>query len=64
MVLQRVDSLVLTLPAAEQGAAQHKAFAVYQHLFQESGFGVTHSLAAVGAGGQGSNHVLLGLTRS
>jgi hypothetical protein len=38
-VLQRVDSLVLTLPAAEPaGAAQHKAFAAYQHLFQKSGF--------------------------
>lgn len=65
MLLQRVDSFVLTLSAAEQGAAQHKAFAAYQHLFQESGFGgYYHSLTAVGAGGQGSEHVVLGLTRA
>lgn len=36
-VLQAVDSVVLVLPQAPAGAA-HKAFAAYQHLYQEAGF--------------------------
>lgn len=73
-VLQQVDNLVLTLPAVDKSSA-HKAFAAYQHLFQESGFvGYYHahvSKVIAGASSTGSraadmgrDMLTLGLTRA
>jgi len=70
-VLQHVDNLVLTLPPPV-GHNGHKAFAAYQHLFQESGFvGYYHSRAADETSTASGNssvataspRVVLGLTR-
>lgn len=69
-VLQHVDNLVLALPPPAEHNG-HKAFAAYQHLFQESGFvSYYHSRAAetstTGGSvsvGTASPTVVVGLTR-
>jgi hypothetical protein len=54
-VLQKIDSLVLNLPPVST-PTEHKAYAAYQHLFQESGFlGYYHSAAAAAASSSSSS---------